>query len=389
VLTVAVSLLTALGSSGGGADADAGRFEPRALAGDGSVAARVVAQEGGEGAKAGLMLRAGDAFAAVMVTRGVVRLQSHGGADVAGGTARLPHWLKLTRAGDVVTASASADGTSWRRVGAVELGDLPRSVEAGPFVATPDAVDVGRQFGGETIDAVSTVTDATFAGLPSRWPATLRLTGSGDIVPDEYGDDPTELALAGVLVGIAAIVALAVLFIGAEYERGTILTTFAATPRRGRVLGAKAVVIGAASLVAGLAASLGAFLLAGPVLGARGFPAPSLLDGPSLRAVLGTAALVAVVAVLSLAVATLTRRTAAAITVVLLALLAPQLIATGLPADVAVWVERLTPAAGFAIQQTVQRYDTAIAPLAGLAVLAGYTALALAGAAWALRRRDA
>jgi hypothetical protein len=99
--------------------------------------------------------------------------------------------------------------------------------------------------------------------------------------------------------------------------------------------------------------------------------------------------LVALVAVLSLAVATVTRRTAAAITVVLLALLVPQIVATGLPVSVAVWVERVTPAAGFAIQQTVHRYDTAIAPLAGLAVLAGYTALALALATWSLKGRDA
>jgi ABC-type transport system involved in multi-copper enzyme maturation permease subunit len=192
-----------------------------------------------------------------------------------------------------------------------------------------------------------------------------------------------------VLVGLAAIVAVAVLFIASEYERGTIRTTFAASPRRARVLAAKAVVIGGAGLAAGLLAAFGAFLLAGPVLGARGLPAPSLLDGASLRAVVGTAVMLGLVAVLSLAVAAITRRTAAAISVVLLALLVPQLVATGLPVSVAVWVERLTPSAGFAIQQTVDRYDTAIAPLAGLAVLCGYTLVALAGATWLLGRRDA
>ncbi len=392
-LTVGVSLLMALGSSGDGANGDRrddARFEPRALVGDGSLAARVVEQQGEDGAKAGLMIRAGDAYAAVMVTPGDgIRLQSDFETDIAGPRAGAPHWLKLERAGDAVRAFASGDGVAWRAVGTVELDGLPRTVQAGPFVATPDAVDVGRQFGGETVDAVSTVTDATFAGLPARWPATVRLTGSGDIGSYAYADDITELALSGVIIGIAAIVALGVLFIGSEYERGTIRTTFAATPRRARVLAAKALVIGGASLAAGLVASFGAFLLSGPVLRARGLIAPSLLDGPSLRAVIGTAVLLAVVAVLSLAVATITRRTALAITVVLLGLLVPQLVATGLPASVAVWVERLAPAAGFAIQQTVHRYDTAIAPLAGLAVLCGYTALALAAATWRLRARDA
>jgi ABC-type transport system involved in multi-copper enzyme maturation permease subunit len=393
VLTVAVSLLTALGS-GAGFDGDgrrdAGRFDSRPLAGDGSVAGRVVAHRGEAGAKAGLMVRAGDAFAALMVTRdGGVRLQSDADDEVASVAGGAPRWLKLTRAGDAVSAFDSADGAAWRRVGAVELDDLPATVQAGPLVATPDTVDVGRQFGGETVDAISSITDGTFDGLEGSWPETVRLTGSGDIGRDEYADDVTELALSGILVGIAAIVALGVMFIASEYERGTIRTTFAATPRRVRVLGAKAVVIGGASLVAGLAASLGAFLLASPVLRGNGIEPASLLDGPVLRAVAGTAVLVALVAVLSLAVATVTRRTAAAITAVLLALLVPQIVATGLPVSVAVWVERVTPAAGFAIQQTVHRYDTAIAPLAGLAVLAGYTALALALATWRLKERDA
>jgi hypothetical protein len=394
-LTVGVSLLMAVGSSGSdpnGDRRDEGRFESRALSGDGSVVGRVAGQDGGDGAKAGLMIRAGESYAAVMVTPDDgIRLQSDFDTDIAGPRIGAPHWLRLTRAGDAVTGAHSADGVGWRTIGTVRLDGLPATVEAGPFVATPDAVEVGRQFGGETVDAVSTVTDATFDGLQGAgpWPETVRLTGSGDIGRYDYGDDITELALSGVLVGIAAIVALGVLFISSEYERGTIRTTFAASPRRVRVLGAKAVVIGGASLAAGLLAAFGAFLLAGPVLSARGLPAPSLLDGPSLRAVVGTAVLLGVVAVLSLAVATITRRTAAAITVVLLALLVPQLVATGLPASVAVWVERLTPAAGFAIQQTVHRYDTAIAPLAGLAVLCGYTALALAAATWRLRGRDA
>lgn len=393
VLTIAVSLLMALGSGGGFAGdgrRDAGRFEPRPLHGDGSIVARVVAQRGEADAKAGLMLRAGDAFAAVMVTPGGgIRLQSDGGTDAAGGRARAPWWLKLTRAGDDVRAFDSPDGATWRPVGTIELDDLPRTLQAGPFVATPNAVDVGRRFGGETVDAVSTAVSATFADLPATWPATLRLEGSGDIGPDPYADDVTELMLSGVLVGLAAIVALGVVFIGSEYERGTIRTTFAASPRRVRVLGAKALVLGGAALAAGLVASFGAFLLSGPVLRGNGITPSSLLDGSSLRAVIGTAVLLAVVAVLSLAVGTITRRTSAAITIVLLALLVPQLVATGLPASVAVWVERLTPAAGFAIQQTVDRYDTAIAPLAGLAVLCGYTALALAAATWRLRGRDA
>ena len=50
------------------------------------------------------------------------------------------------------------------------------------------------------------------------------------------------------------------MFITAEYRRGLIRTTLAASPRRGRVLAAKAIVIGAVTFVAGLAAAAVAVL---------------------------------------------------------------------------------------------------------------------------------
>ena len=72
-----------------------------------------------------------------------------------------------------------------------------------------------------------------------------------------------------------------------------------------------------------------------------------------------------------------------------------------LPAGAADWLLRVTPAAGFAIQQTVPAYPQVsaaytpgngffpLAPWTGFAVLCGWTALALVLAAYLLRRRDA
>jgi hypothetical protein len=72
-----------------------------------------------------------------------------------------------------------------------------------------------------------------------------------------------------------------------------------------------------------------------------------------------------------------------------------------LPVGAADWLLRVTPVAGFSIQQTVQRYPLVAAsytprngyyplpPLAGFAVLCAWAALALAVAALLLRRRDA
>ena len=74
---------------------------------------------------------------------------------------------------------------------------------------------------------------------------------------------------------------------------------------------------------------------------------------------------------------------------------------TVLPASVAIWVLRLTPAAGFAIQQSIPNYPQVtssyspaigsypLPPWAGFAVLCLYAAAALGLATFLLRRRDA
>jgi ABC-2 family transporter protein len=424
VLTIGVAVLNMTGVSGGGGGGpqapagiqDAGTFRYQDLPGDGSLVTRVLRQDDSHPwAKAGILLRTSDRrgapYAALVVTPGHgVHLQSaYGDTDLAGSPAGAPRWLRLDRSGTTVTGYESADGADWRRVGSVAVEGLTGAARLGLFVASPDEVHVRRMYGGEGITGHPTDGEATFdnvRGQDGGWhdevrlappvPApvaaagdTVTLAGAGDIGLDPFAEDRLKLVLDGVLLGMLAVVALGVLFVSAEYKRGTILATFAATPRRGRVLAAKALVLGAATFAAGLVASFGAFLAGSAVAAPKGFAMPSLTDGPVLRAIVGTAALLAVVAVFSMAVATILRRGAAAITVVLLLLLVPYILVTGLPLEVAAWVERLTPAAGFAIQETVRRYDTAIAPWAGFGVLCAYAAAALALAAWRLNRRDA
>lgn len=74
---------------------------------------------------------------------------------------------------------------------------------------------------------------------------------------------------------------------------------------------------------------------------------------------------------------------------------------TALPAGLADWLLRLTPAAAFAIQQTNPAYPQVsasytpgngyfpLAPWAGFGVLCGFTALAAVLAVILLRKRDA
>jgi ABC-type transport system involved in multi-copper enzyme maturation permease subunit len=196
---------------------------------------------------------------------------------------------------------------------------------------------------------------------------------------------------------------VATLFITAEYRRGLIRTTLAVSPHRGRMLAAKAVVIGSVTFVAGLVATAIAVPLAERLLRANGnhiFPVTPLTE---LRVMVGTAALLAVAAVLALAVGAMLRRSAVAVTAVIVAIVLPYVLAVGagLPAGVSQWLLRLTPAAAFAIQQSLPQYPQVtaaytpsdgyfpLAPWAGFAVLCGYAALTFGLAVHLLRRRDA
>ncbi|MGH9212256.1 MAG: ABC transporter permease subunit [Acidimicrobiales bacterium] len=405
-------------------------FVHQPLTGAGSIVARVVAQEEShEWAKAGVMvkerLEVGAPYAALMVTpEHGVRLQWGFEHDVAGsedGTA--PRWLRLTRSGDVVTGYESSDGTSWEEVGEADLGDLPSTVEVGLFVTSPMSMEIERQYGSSSVFEEPTLGTAAFDSVrvdPADGPTApanawrdydtsqephvgestesdgvFTLTGSGDVaeVRRPFGDDLVQMSLEGATVGVLAAAALGALFITAELKRGMIRTTLAASPRRGRVLAAKAIVLGGATFGAGLVASVVAFLISQQTFRRTsrtpGLPELSLADPTVLRAVVGTAVVFALVAVLSLAVATIVRHTALAIPLVVLPLLVPSIVSTGLPLSVANWLTRLTPAAGFAVQQTIERYDTAIAPLVGLGVLASYAAVALGAATVLLHRRDA
>jgi ABC-type transport system involved in multi-copper enzyme maturation permease subunit len=195
---------------------------------------------------------------------------------------------------------------------------------------------------------------------------------------------------------------LATMFITAEYRRGLIRTTLAATPRRGRVLLAKASVIGAVTFVAGAVACAVSIAIGNHILRTNGnyvYPASTLTE---LRVVLGTAALLALVAVLSLAVGTMVRRSVGAITAVIAMIILPYILATAsaLPPGPSDWLLRLTPAAGFAIEQTLPEYHQVsylydptggfypLAPGFGLAVLGAYTVVALLIARRLLLTRD-
>jgi ABC-2 type transport system permease protein len=209
--------------------------------------------------------------------------------------------------------------------------------------------------------------------------------------------DPTKISLAGIALGQAVVAVLAVVAIAGEYSTGMIRVSLAAVPRRGTLLTAKALVITAVVLAAGTVAVLGSILAGKLILPGRGFtpghgyPPLSLADGPVLRAATGSVLYLALIALLSLGVATAVRDSAAAIGVVVgLLYLFPILAAVVTDPDWSRRLQQVGPmSAGLAIQATTDLHDLPIAPWAGLGVLAAWAAAALLAGALRLRLRDA
>ncbi|MFG1685800.1 ABC transporter permease subunit [Nonomuraea sp. NPDC049269] len=441
---------------GGEAVRDRLYFVNRPLTGDGSITARLTSMSGiitypppnhdqivpglVPWAKAGLIIKQsikqGSAYAAVMVTGSHgVRMQHNFTHDTGGGSTTFPRWLRLTRSGDILTGYESADGKQWTKVGTADLTGLPDTVRIGLFANSPGDLTVEQgSLGGSNTQLRFTQTTAVFdqvsvqgdvpRGAWSRddvgvdgktdWEryrqanglvesgGTLTVSGTGDIAPISDGQS-IERTLIGALVGLIAVMVVAVLFITAEYRRGLIRTSLLASPRRGRVLAAKATVIGLVTFTAGLVSAAVTVPICTRILRANGtYPLP-VSPLTELRVIVGTAALLAAAAVFALGLGALFRRSAVAITVAVATVLLPYLLATvsSLPLGVSQWLLRLTPAAGFAIQQSVQEYPQVLAyyapqmgyfplaPWAGLAVLGGYAALALGLAILRVRRKDA
>ena len=421
----------------------------QSLTGDGSIVARVAKQEEtGPDAKAGLVIsgpviaptdKTGPgpvpAYAAIMVTPGHgVQWQSDFAHEAAGTADPAPRWLKLTRAGSRVTGYESPDGVTWTQVGTTEVTGLPATALVGMFVSSPptDVKTIRRSPTSTESSPDYTLSTAVFDsvhltgadgepvsgawqhldtnGPPRELPhdnvagsftedaGRFTVSGAGDLgvqPPGTGGDnDVVRDSLFGILIGFIAMAVIAALYITTEFRRGIIRTTFTATPRRGRVLAAKAIILAAIAFVTGVAAAVPAFLISQPLLRENGFAPPayprvSLTDGPVLRAVVGTGLVLALLAVLALALGALLRSSAAAITAIIALVLLPLIIGPFLTLGGEAWLKRITPGAGMAIQQTRERWDDAIGPWPGIAVLCGWVAVALVAAVVQLRRRDA
>jgi ABC-2 type transport system permease protein len=171
------------------------------------------------------------------------------------------------------------------------------------------------------------------------------------VVPISNSDDTDVPVLApglfGLILGQMAIITLGVLAVTSEYGTGMIRTTFTACPRRSRVLTAKAIVFFVLSFVTTTVACTTTALISYSVVGGKSVEFDSdtyvgvvVKDGVTtasgsqwLAATAGVGLYVALLGLLALAVGTLLRHSAGAITSMLGVVLLPLIVALFLPAS--------------------------------------------------------
>jgi hypothetical protein len=387
-------------------------------------------------AKAGLMVKDGTGqgapYAAVLTTgHHGVRFQHNFTEDKAGPSGA--SWLRLSRRGNKITGYASSDGTTWNPIEAVDLKGLPKSVDIGFFVTSPsDITSKASPRGGSIVEARFTQATAVFdhidrtgawtftsigeTGEQTDWQkyhkadgftlsdGRLSLTGSGDIAPAGHEGGPTvDFALTGLIVALIAVLIVGALVITGEFRRGLIRTTYTAMPHRGRVLAAKAAVLGAVTFVPALVATAIVVPVASRVLRSHHVTLLPASAGTQIRVVVGAALLLSLAAILAYGLGAALKRGTVAIALAVVLVVLPYLLASTslLPAEAGRWLLRVTPAAGFAVEQVLPAYHQVtlpytpsegyfpLAPWAGLGVLALWAAALLGLAVFRARRSDA
>ncbi|RJL29979.1 ABC transporter permease [Bailinhaonella thermotolerans] len=235
----------------------------------------------------------------------------------------------------------------------------------------------------------------TLAGVPAAVVIAALLALHASSLYDGASAEAKANAVVSPLETVAAMIAqlclavLGVRSITAEHATGMLRTTFTAMPRRGAVLAAKAVLIGATGLVAGLATLFPAYFLSRWIAGDRPLVFNESTLSQDLPSLLAGASLVALFALVGLGLGAVLRNAATALGAIFALWYVLPMIALNLPAP---WGPRLGAVmlANLAFQLSGDPpYPGALmlSPWIAAAAMFLYGAAALTAAALALTRR--
>ncbi|WP_031184742.1 ABC transporter permease subunit [Streptomyces sp. NRRL F-5635] len=142
---------------------------------------------------------------------------------------------------------------------------------------------------------------------------------------DLAGESALSLGFFGLLLGSICVITLGVLTTASEYGTGMIRTTMTACPSRGRVLAAKGIVFFLVAFVVTLVSATVVGLFHVSLLEGNGAGDPTGTEW--LKGTVGVSLYIALLGLLSLAVGSIIRHSAGAITLMIGLLLAPLVIA--------------------------------------------------------------
>lgn len=208
---------------------------------------------------------------------------------------------------------------------------------------------------------------------------------------DQASFEPIMFSLVGIVFGGIVFSVFGVLVASGEYASGMIRLTLTATPRRGRVLAAKALIVTVVVGVLSLVTTVGMFFIGQAILGSYDMPTVTLSDPDAQRAVFGIGLTGAFFPLIGLALAFLLRSTAGAITAVLGILWLPEIFGGLLPLW---WRENVLsllpgPALDSAVISHIADSPMYSDPAVGGLVAAGWLVIFLGAAYVLLVRRDA
>jgi hypothetical protein len=204
---------------------------------------------------------------------------------------------------------------------------------------------------------------------------------------DQFRGDTVGLVLRpGAQWAQIAACVLGALLLASEFSTGMIRSTVLATPRRTPVLAAKAAVFAAVLFVLGEVIAIPSLLLGASIT--RAHASLTVLDGTSLRAMLGFGVYLALTGVLALCAGALIRHTAGAVSTVLgLQFVLPAAFQV-LPGPVGHHIAQALPASTNVLLGSGHNPTAVYSPLQGLLILLTWTAVGYAAASVSLRRRN-
>jgi ABC-2 type transport system permease protein len=201
--------------------------------------------------------------------------------------------------------------------------------------------------------------------------------------------DPVNFILGtGLGLGQLAICVLGVLVITSEYSSGTIRASLLAVPKRIPMLVAKGVVFSVLVFVIGEVVVFGSFYIGAAIVHSH-FPV-SLSQPGVTRAVIGSGLYLTVLGLFALAIGSLIRHTAGAVTTVIGLVLVIFNLTALLPYSWGAHIHAYMPTvAGLLITADKPASGQLLSPWQGFGVFCAWTALLLIAGGYLLKRRDA